>query len=280
VIDLKDYLDPRNLAAAQLLGPAIRYERGRLSFRSTFTAIDGPALVQLRCLDEYLRSPVVVRPPSALCRALANTDLPLTLDEYRQPWTVLGIEWPEGIAPSRTLTLLWRPDPERIWLFTPTPPPESQFLHLYIAGPATLDGYLADTPLTDLTDAEVATSRHIARMALNLGLLLTHKGHRLTRLPEHVIRNRRHRDPATRQQARRQAQLVLFRDLDMFLEWEAKRPSASTLAGGTTFPPQFRRGHWKRVAHGPGFSLRKLDWIEPYWTGDPSERRPVLSLVS
>jgi len=222
MINLNDYFDVENLKAAQLLEPMIRYAGGRLDLPYGFSTADGPSLVQLRCLSEYLRSPVVVRPPLALCRTLANIDLPITLDEYRQPWPVLGIEWPDAIAPPRTLTLLWRPDPDRVWLFTPTP--EGRFLHKHFTGPATLDGHLADTILNDLSDAEEATSRHIARIALNLGLLLTHKAHRLTRLPEHVVRNRRHRDPEVRRQARRQAQLVLFRDLDMFLQWESRRP--------------------------------------------------------
>lgn len=28
------------------------------------------------------------------------------------------------------------------------------------------------------------------------------------------------------------------------------------------------RGHWKPQAHGPGWSLRKVIWVEPYWRGD------------
>lgn len=35
-------------------------------------------------------------------------------------------------------------------------------------------------------------------------------------------------------------------------------------------PPLYQtlvRGHYKRQAHGPGASMRKVIWIEPYWRG-------------
>ena len=281
MIDLATYFHPDNLAAAHRLGPLIRYEEGRLIVPKPLSGLgDGPNLVQLKCLECFLRNPVIVRPPLALCRTLTNTDLPISQAEYRQPWPVLGIEWPEGIGAPRSLTLLWRPDPTRVWIFTPTGEAPSKILHTHFSGPADLDGHLADTPIDGLTQADEATSRHVSRMALNLGLLLTYKSHRLTRLPEHVLRNRRHPDPATRQRAGRQAQLVILKNLDMLLKWQGKRPEVAAEGQGRTLPPQFRRGHWKRVAHGPGHSLRRLDWIEPYWTGVPEDRQPTITVLS
>lgn len=35
------------------------------------------------------------------------------------------------------------------------------------------------------------------------------------------------------------------------------------------------RGHWRQQAHGPGHSLRKPIWIEPFWKG-PEEARVLL----
>lgn len=256
-MNLNHYIDPRVLDAAEVLGPKVRYEGGVLAIPPPFPREAANSLVHSRCLYEYLRSPVVAQPPVALCKTLANTDVPLTIADYRQPWPVLGIKWPGELAPTG-LTLLWRSDTERLWIFTQS---GNDVLHLHIAGDGSIDRHLGDTPTVALSDAEDATIRHAARMAVNLGLLLAHRPHRLTRLPEHVVRNRRHRDPEARRHAQRQAQVVLMRDLDVFTRWESRRPS------GCTMPPQFRRGHWRHTAYGPARSLRKLDWIEPYWTG-------------
>jgi hypothetical protein len=36
------------------------------------------------------------------------------------------------------------------------------------------------------------------------------------------------------------------------------------------------RGHWRQQAHGPGYSLRRTQWIEPFWRGDgPIQTRPT-----
>lgn len=34
-------------------------------------------------------------------------------------------------------------------------------------------------------------------------------------------------------------------------------------------------GHWRQQAHGPGMSLRRTQWIEPYWKG--AENAPILT---
>lgn len=49
------------------------------------------------------------------------------------------------------------------------------------------------------------------------------------------------------------------------------------LAGGGTAPKvQFLvRGHWRQQAHGPGRTLRKPIWIEPFWKG-PEDSRILL----
>jgi hypothetical protein len=55
----------------------------------------------------------------------------------------------------------------------------------------------------------------------------------------------------------RHCQVVLFKDL--FIR---ERPHEDYREGtGSRLAPQHRRGHWKRVAHGEKFSLRKWMWI-------------------
>ncbi len=73
---------------------------------------------------------------------------------------------------------------------------------------------------------------------------------------------------------------MTIKNLDMFLKWQEKTPEVAAVGQGRTSPPQFRRGHWKHVAHGPGRSLRRLEWIEPYWTGAPEDREPTITIVS
>jgi hypothetical protein len=193
--------------------------------------------------------------------------MPLRIEEYRQPWPILGIEWPaemNGIA-NPSLTLVWHATPGTLILFTSCRS-EKEFVHSFFMGQGTLDSQIDDNEMHGLDELESVTTRTIARMSLNLGLLLTHKAHRVLRLPDEIHRKRKHRDRATRLDAHQRAQPVLFRELDMLLKWQQKTVQVSDPTG-LRLAPHFRRGHWKRVAHGPRHSLHRLDWIEPYWTG-------------
>ncbi|MDI3289309.1 hypothetical protein [Polyangium sp. 15x6] len=53
-----------------------------------------------------------------------------------------------------------------------------------------------------------------------------------------------------------------------YLEGRQRNPSVQTLVAG----------HWKMQPHGPGFSLRRLIYVEPYGRGDvdaPIHVRPI-----
>lgn len=92
-MDVAQYFDPDNITAAYCIGSHLTCKGGQVAYPewvAQITRPDGPNLAQLRCLYLYLQSPVIVRPPLALCRALANTDLPIPLPEYHQPWPILG----------------------------------------------------------------------------------------------------------------------------------------------------------------------------------------------
>ncbi len=83
-----------------------------------------------------------------------------------------------------------------------------------------------------------------------------------TPLPPRVQKHRRLRDQRLNRLAARHCQEVLFKDLVI-----RDHPHGDYREGtGSRLAAQHRRGHWKRVAHGEKFSLRKWLWINDYWT--------------
>lgn len=300
MIDLTTYIRPEALIDASLFGDMIRVSAGADSTVKIHTA--RPEILALlaadprqqdvavgyKCLCEFLKQgPVVIRPPYGLCRALANTDLPIPMAEYRQPFPVLGIEWPKEVSGAHhpILTLIWRPSKDLLVVNSYSRVDDYGY-QSYFVDPGdgqsnTLDEILAGTR-SMLEGPEEANLSVISRMAINLGLLLTSKGYSVSRLDDGTRKKRSHKDPRVRHLACRRAQLVEFIRRPMFLKWkDLDWPPGISEASGEKRPPQFRRGHWKRVAYGPASSLRKLEWIEPYWTGggpNPDQQSPGVLL--
>jgi hypothetical protein len=93
-----------------------------------------------------------------------------------------------------------------------------------------------------------------------------------------VQRHRRLRDQRLNRLAARHCQEVVFKDLVI-----RDRPHEVYRVGtGGRMTAQHRRGHWKRVAHGERFALRKWVWINDYWTrrdeAEPCQRPPTIIL--
>lgn len=300
MIDLATYVRPELINAASSFGDMIRVSAGddsNLKVESSRLDIHGPMIqdpmqlngvVCCKCINVFLKQgPVISRPPHGLCRALANTDLPMPMAEYRQPFPVLGIEWPREVSGDQhpTLTMLWRPTQEVIVVLTHSRRYE-YFYHNYFIGfaepvPKPLDEILADTR-SNLAGPEDASLKTICRMAINLGLLLTSKGYTVSPLDEATRKKRNHKDPRVRHLANRRAQLIEFTQRPIFLRWQdLDRQPRDVSPTGEKRQPQFRRGHWRRVAYGPAYSLHKLEWIEPYWTGGgmkPDQQAPGVLL--
>src|SRR3954447_22901192 len=99
MLPLSRYFSNGALAAAWQIGPSFTVTESLEGVHFTYPGglLPGEAesVPLTGCLYNYMRQgPVIARPSLALCRTLANTDLPVTLEDYRQPWPILGVEWP------------------------------------------------------------------------------------------------------------------------------------------------------------------------------------------
>lgn len=56
-----------------------------------------------------------------------------------------------------------------------------------------------------------------------------------------------------------------------FVERSGAPTPAGSVPTGRTLPPHAVAGHWRRIPYGPKHSLRKLTWIHPYLTGEPTD---------
>jgi hypothetical protein len=300
-LDLTRFYDPRMLEQAFVDGPKIAITPLENSLRTELRSDLAEAArrlgeqasivaLTLKAIATFLnQGPVIIRPPLALCRALANTDIPLTVGDYRQPFPALGVELPREITGHAypALTMVWHAHPRGLVVLTNSRKTPYTFHLVLMDGalgePPTIEGQLRRCQPVNPNEQDEALLVHAPRIALNLGLLATFKDYDLGDLPHKVKRNRTHRDTRVRHLAQRHAQILGIRDLDLFLQWKKPSPNTEPSAvEGRTQPAHFRRGHWKRIACGSEHKDHRLGWIEPYWTGDRSsgDRNMALTILS
>ena len=220
-------------------------------------------LIMYKCLGLFQKKgPVIVRPALNLCQALLDTEIRLPASEFRMPYPIMGIELPESIVKPhwRSLTIVWKMFPDTVLVWTMSP--NTICYHTLIGDdlPTIEDRLIKAEACDDETEYNLMVLG--SRIALNLCMLATFRQTALTPLPPKVQRHRRLRDERLNRLGARHCQEVLFKDL--FIR---ERPHDHEGEGtGIRMAAQHRRGHWKRVAHGEKFALRKWLWINDYWT--------------
>lgn len=103
---------------------------------------------------------------------------------------------------------------------------------------------------------------------MNACFLSAHRDFDLSPLPRLVRNHRMANNRQVRRHALQEYQELRFRNLVV-----RPRPNYDATAGFGKLPKQRRSGHWKNVAHGPGFSLHRWTWIDSYETR-PGEEWP------
>ena len=217
-----------------------------------------PTLIMYKCLGLFQKKgPVIARPALNLCRALLDTEIRLPTSEFRMPYPIMGIELPEAIVKPHwpSLTIVWKMFSDTVLVWTMSPNTTCYHCLLGDDLPTMEDRLIKAKGCDDETECNLMVLG--SRIALNLCMLATFRQTELTPLPPRVQRHRRLRDQRLNRLATRHCQEVLFKDLFI-----GDRPHEDSQEGiGSRMAPQHRRGHWKRVAHGEKFLLRKWLWI-------------------
>lgn len=68
---------------------------------------------------------------------------------------------------------------------------------------------------------------------------------------------------------------VLGTSVTIDLREQVREVLSGTRKGGSPKVQFTVRGHWRNQAHGPRHSLRRVQWIQPFWKG-PEEARALL----
>jgi len=228
-----------------------------------------PTALAYRCLGLWMRQgPVIIRPNLDLCRALHETEIRVSTREFRMPFPIIGVELPEEIVGRHkgSLTMAWKMFPDTVMLWTLSK--YNQVMYHTMIGDTrtpTIEDQLILAEGADDED-EVRLVVLGGRVACNLVMLAAHRQISTTPLPTKTVRHRQGRDPKLQHLAARQFQQIVFRDLVLKARPSSYTPPATF--SDLRMAPQHRRGHWRRVVHGPRIeNKRRWTWISDYLTG-------------
>jgi hypothetical protein len=281
VIDLTKYYSAKELDLAWVISPDMEYIRDEDGGPSIFTKgniapkiatcdfmsqLDRKiVLSSMKMLGELMhQGPVVIRPGLALAEALLDTELNFSSSDYHQPFKVMAVEIPDEIlgihAPG--LALVYQVFPCHV--ITCIRGYNNVTFHAHVGDDLpTIEDRITQLEWAD-TEEEAKLVLKVWRIAINACLLAATRQTKTTVLPENVAKKRRRKqDPRVQQLAARHCQEILFRDLIIYDRVKTGTGGKET---GVTYGPQNRRGHWKKIPFGPKHSLRRLQWINDYWT--------------
>lgn len=276
----RELIVERSVEGRKALGIGSCGENGRRLLQDSGMSQEdvGPSAIAYRCLGLFMEQGVViVRPSLTLCEALDDTQVNIKASEFHMPFPIMAVELPPSVLGRHagSLSVIWKICEDIVVLWTMSVAPDHVMYHTTFGNDTdTLeDRLVADDP-DDEDERRLMTIG--GRIALNCCLLASHRKTTTSPLPPRVLRNRRAQDPRLRRLAQRTFQEMSFRDLVL-----TERPSYNPSGGFGARGPhasQLRRGHWKRVVHGPKGSLRRLQWINPYTTGEAGDDKPTIIL--
>lgn len=281
MIDLTKYYDPSELALAWGMSPGLIYIKdadGSPSLVATtklgvkiaecglLSNLDRKiVLSSAKMLGELMhQGPVVVRPGLALANALLDTELNFSSNDYHQPFKTMAVEIPDEIlgvhAPG--IALVYQVFPNHI--VTCIRGHNNTTYHAHVGDDLpTIEERISQLEWAD-TEEEGKFVHKVWRIAINACLLAATRQTRIVPLPEKIVKKRAKKDPKLQQLAARHCQEILFRDIVIYDR--VKQTTGDGVDSGVIYGPQHRRGHWKKIPFGPQHSLRRLKWINDYWT--------------
>jgi hypothetical protein len=190
--------------------------------------------------DCFARLEIGHRRAAALCL----TDVPYDL-ELHAPWATWSLVVPDGLLG----------DVARLWCFDEHP----QFVVMR-------DGSVH----SGLDDPLLTMVRNLARGAV-LAMEAAQAKTETSARPCPSVRRRVKGAPDFTQ-----VRFKMSAPVNVDLREHVRTALAPNTQEGAKLKVQFLvRGHWRNQVHGPGNSLRKLTWIQPFWKG-PEESRVLL----
>ncbi|MDC3958528.1 hypothetical protein KEG38_32025 [Polyangium jinanense] len=235
--------------------------------------------------------PEIQLPETYAAALLATTVTEEVLACVRPPFRVFLIEVPNGLL---TIDTEQGPSPVRVVLVHHEPKSEKWAYAAWTASPACLWRFGVTTaqllppslPEHDLTEMSIfpmtVTERDervaalIGRLIVNTCLAMSDPARVRAPAPAGPRGRRRKADARRGGEVPRTMIFRVGKPLEKdfrpavrdYLEGRKRNLSVQTLVAG----------HWKMQPHGPGFSLRRLIYVEPYWRGDvdaPIHVRPI-----
>lgn len=225
-------------------------------------------LAWAKTIGEFMhQGPVIIRPGLALSKALLDTQLNFSVTDYRQPFKAMAVEIPDEILGPHgpnALAFVYQPFPGELILSMRSKIGGGRTTYNVHIGNdmPTIEERACQLEWAD-TPEEGEFFHGVCRIAINACLLAATRQTKTESLPEKIAKKRAKRDPRLNQLAARHCQEITFRDLIIY---DRVRTGGNGEETDITFGPQHRRGHWKKVAYGPKFSLHRLQWLNDYWT--------------
>jgi len=262
-----------------------------LTIEAMATCFDGQ--IALMCLPRWAQCgyPEIQLPETYAAALLATTVTEEVLACVRAPFRVFLIEVPNGLL---TIDTEQGPSPVRVILVHHEPRHEKWAYAAWTASPACLWRFGVTTaqllppslPEHDLTELSIfpmtVTERDervaalIGRLIINTCLAMSDPARVRAPAPAGPRGRRRKADARRGGEVPRTMIFRVGKPLEKdfrpavrdYLDGRKRNLSVQTLVAG----------HWKMQPHGPGFSLRRLIYVEPYWRGDvdaPIHVRPI-----
>lgn len=225
-------------------------------------------LAWVKTIGELMhQGPVIIRPGLALSKALLDTQLNFSITDYRQPFKAMAVEIPDEILGPHgpcVLVFVYQPFPGELVISLRSKIGEGKTTYnIHIGNDMpTIEERAAAMEWAD-TPEEGEFFHGVCRIAINACLLAATRQTKTESLPDKIAKKRAKRDPRLRQLAARHCQEISFRDLIIYDRVKTGSDGGET---GVVYGPQHRRGHWKKIPYGPQHSLRRLNWINDYWT--------------
>lgn len=251
-------------------------------FEHLWSGGDLQHLLHFFAISKLLASgPKLLSPTVEQCQALENVEVALSLAEYEQPFPAILVELPteycqslrlqHGVDAARFVLVFHHRDSQCLYVA-----PQKKFSEVstYCIISACRHRTSIEDALRNKEEedgADLRVSEAIIRVAINFALLLTRYGVREcgpvnAKAVERQQRNTARSNTRKAERAKRLLNSTIYR-IEFAQEvvfYNRERNSQGTTANGSRMmPPHWRRGHFRRVAHGSGRRGRRLVFIPP-----------------
>jgi hypothetical protein len=221
-----------------------------------------------KSLGDFMhQGPVIIRPGLVLSKALLDTQLNFSSMDYRQPFKAMAVEIPDEILGPhgpRALAFVYQPFPGELIVSLRSRIGDGRTTYnIHIGNDlSTIEERASHLEWADTLE-EADFFHGICRISINACLLAATRQTKTEPLPDKIAKKRAKKDRRLQQLAARHCQEITFRDLIIYDRVKTGSGGEET---GVIYGPQHRRGHWKKVPFGPQHSLRRLMWLNDYWT--------------